>query len=105
MSSGIEKWLYAIACTVALVLALVAVADVALQARADSRQALKDKTAGCALRSYYENQAAQSEAFLKLTLAERIQKYGAIGNIPNSVIESGLDKERGIVRALAPLDC
>jgi hypothetical protein len=105
MNATTERALYAFACTVALVLALVAVADVALQGRAEARQGLRTEAAVCALRAYYEGQVQQSEAFLALTLPERVKQYGAIGSIPDQAIRQGLAKERQIVRTLAPLNC
>lgn len=112
MSPGIERALISLACTVALVLALVSVADVAIQGRQEARQShaevqqlLKVKVAVCSLRDYYAGQVGQSEDFLKLTLQERIKKYGSIGDIPDPAIKLGLTKERQIVRRLSPLVC
>lgn len=102
MNPTFEKLLYILACTVSVVLAITAIADVALQGRADAQQALKTKQAVCALRSYYQSEVDQSEAFLKLSQPERVKKYGSIGDIPDSVIQSGLVKERQFVRVLSP---
>jgi len=105
VNADVEKFLYTAACVVAVVLSIASVALVAVQSRNDARVALHTTAAVCSLRGYYEGQVARSEAFLKLTPAERKAKYGSIGDVPDAEIRVGLAKERLVVEALTPLRC
>lgn len=126
MNDRTEKLIYTVAAVMALVLSISSVALVAVQGRNDARQArgavranhaavaaiqqntrvaLQTTAAVCALRSYYEGQVRESEAFLRLTPAERLAKYGPIAAIPTAEIRAGLARERRIVTAFQPLRC
>ena len=112
MNPTLEKMIYGFACTISVILAIASIALVSLQARTEARhsqiaaqQGVETKLAVCALRAYYQSQIEQNIAFLNLTLPERIKRYGAIGDLPDTVIRSGLAKERQIVQALGRLNC
>lgn len=105
MKPEFEKLLYTLACVVALVLSIASVADVAVHGRNEAALALRTTTAVCSLRDYYAGQVRQSQAFLNLSPAQRVAKYGAIGDVPDAEIRAGLVKYRLVVSALSDLRC
>lgn len=70
------------------------------------RENSKTREALCTLRDAKQREVENAQDFLKLTVAQRIQKYGPeLGHIPDSAIESGIREDQHTVDALDPLDC
>lgn len=59
----------------------------------------------CGQKAYYADQVALSTKFLKMSQKERADQYGAIGNIPDAVIASGLVKQQLLLGQYKVLDC
>ena len=60
----------------------------------------------CTLKHDKEATAERSEAFLEMTLEERIETYGeALGKIPEEFVESSAHEARNTVESLSFLRC
>lgn len=101
----IERLVVVVAVVSALLFSISAVALEAVNARHAADQGIQVKQAVCALRAFNESQIRQSQAFLKLTLAERKAKYGSIGDVPDAQIQAGITREEKVVGALSSLNC
>lgn len=54
----------------------------------------------CATQKRIANDVADAERFLDMTVPERIEEYGAIGNLPEAVVRAGLDQDRETLSTL-----
>lgn len=69
-------------------------------------EAAKTHDALCSLKNSRIIQRDRSLEFLRLTKEERIEKYGpAIGSIPDSAIQQGVDDNTQLIAALRQLSC
>jgi len=59
----------------------------------------------CIFRQDLINRRNQNEKFLSLTKAERVRKYGDLGNIPDSVIMNSLRGQNQTIASLDSLRC
>ena len=59
----------------------------------------------CVFREDFVERRNDTLAFLSLTPEQRVKKYGALGHIPESVLNSQLINENNTISSLKPLRC
>lgn len=59
----------------------------------------------CAFDDDLASRVQDSRDFLKLTLAQRIAKYGSVGDVPDSVIKANLRNQQATLASLKSLRC
>lgn len=69
-------------------------------------QGAQSHAALCVLKSDYVQRESDNKAFLRLTVKQRVAKYGpALGHIPPAVITQSLRIEQANVQSLQKLHC
>lgn len=88
------RWLFG-----ATVTLLIAATLILLYLGVESHQAL------CVFRNDLATRTQANDAFLQMTPAERVAKYGQLGRIPPSTIEQSLRSQQATLRSLDSLHC
>lgn len=66
----------------------------------------QNKGIGCAVKAGLMNHIAESQAYLKMTPAERVAKYGpALGATPEEFVKVGIDNDQRLLDPYKTLQC
>ena len=69
-------------------------------------QGAESHRALCVLKADYAKRLSDSEAYLRLTHAQRVAKYGeSLGTIPNATIQTSIKNLQANIDALSDLNC
>lgn len=70
-----------------------------------ARQGAQTHAAVCNYRADLAQRLASSEAFDALTPAQRVAKYGSLGNLPEATVKQSIVQESAALKSYSGLDC
>ena len=70
-----------------------------------AQQGAQAHAVNCSYRGYLLRQVADSKAFLAMTPAQRVERFGALGNIPAATIQRSLRLQEAAAASLDQLKC
>lgn len=103
---GLTKTQFLGLLTSLLAAVLITVVYLVIHTRGLAQEGAQSHKALCVLKADYARRVDDSRIFLKLTVPERVEKYGdGLGHTPPAVIRSSLKGLVSNLKALSDLEC